>query len=335
MTIKEIAKLAGVSHMTVSRVINNSGSIHPDTRKRVLEIIQEHNYVPSASAKALISGKTHMIGVLIMYDLSNFPLDFFPPILEGISTVVSGSKYRIALYFDQNRSETQRTPDALLSHNQLDGLLVLSIEQESKTRERLKGLRVPIVVINQPISVAEYGNVVTNETMGAFQAVEHLINLGHRDIAMLRGDMRFIASVDRFEGYKKALAAHSIPLREELLGIGNLRHDLAYQETLRILQSGIPVSAVFASNDPMAMGTYRAAEQLGLSIPKDLSVVGYDNQQFAEYVNPPLTTIRKHRRTMGEKAAGMMLEKLNNDIPFDHITLDADLVIRGSTAPKA
>lgn len=334
MTIKEIAKLAGVSHMTVSRVINNSGSIHPETRKRVLKIIQEQNYVPSASAKALITGKTNMIGVLIMYDLSKFPLDFFPPILEGISQTVGGTPYRIALFFDYNRNETQRTPNALLNHNQLDGLLVLSVEQEAQTRERLQEIRIPIVVINQPIDIPGYGYVVTNERDGAFQAVEHLIRLGHRDIAMMLGDMHFIASVERFEGYKQALETYGIPFREALCGKGELRHHLAYQETLRILRGDIPVSAVFASNDTMAMGTYRAVAEMGLNIPRDISVVGYDNQEFAEYVNPPLTTIRKHRRTMGEKAAAMMIRMLDGEAACEHICINADLIVRSSTAPK-
>lgn len=331
--IKEIAKLAGVSHMTVSRVLNEPGRVKPETRERVMRIIKEHNYVPSTSARALISGRNYTIGLLVMYDLSQFPADFLASILQGISVALNERRYRTTLFFDQIDGRKNLVPAELLISGALDGLLIISLEEEQEVIRKIDSLKLSTVVINQRInSREEISYVAANDFEGGYQAVSHLIGLGHRQIVLLGGTPKFYTSIKRKEGYKRAFEDAGIALDQDLMLNGNFSKDDGYREMKRLLCKRQDITAVFAANDVMALGAYQAIRERGLRIPEDISVVGYDNQEFCDLVDPPLTTISKHRRAMGRKAAEIILDVIDNKSRSQRIVMPTDLIVRESTA---
>lgn len=330
--MKEIAKLAGVSHMTVSRVLNEPERVKPETRERVLQIIKEHDYVPSTSARALISGRNYTIGLLVMYDLSQFPADFLASILQGISVALNERGYRTTLFFDQIDGKKNLVPASLLTAGALDGILIISLEEENEVIQKIDSLKLFTVVINQRIDSREdISYVAANDFEGGYQAVSHLTALGHRKIVLLGGTPKFYTSIKRKEGYIKALEDAGIEIDQELILNGNFSKDDGYQEMKKLLSRRHDITAVFAANDVMALGAYQAIREKGLRIPEDISVVGYDNQEFCDLVDPPLTTISKHRRAMGRKAADIILDVIDRKSPPQHVVLPADLIVRKST----
>lgn len=330
VTLKDIARMANVSHMTVSRVVNGSQNVSEETRERVQKIIQETNYAPSETARALISGKTNTIGILVMYDLSRFPQDFLPTLLEGISFSLYERGYGCTLLFDQVNGKKNVISKRMLQKGQIDGLLIVSVERDAAVRKRVQDTDVPVVLVNQRIQEENVGYVVADEVRGSCEAVTYLLENGHRNIGYLGGTPVFSTSEERLEGYKKALKSHGVPFRPTLCRVGDFDNQKSYQQVLELLQQHPEVTAIFAANDAMALGAYRAAAELGLSIPQDLSVVGYDNQEYCQYIQPPLTTVSKHRRAMGKKAASLIVEAIESKKSPGKVVLNPELKVRSS-----
>ena len=332
--IKDIARLAGVSHMTVSRVLNEPERVKAETRNRILAIIEKEGYVPSASARALISGINRMIGLLIMYDLSQFPADFLTPVLQGVSTALSHRGYNTSIFFDQIDGKKNLAPINLMTPSALDGLLIISLEKETEVIKKIDTLKLPTVVINQKINLPNVSYVATDDCNGGMKAVQHLLDLNHTKIALLGGTPKFYTSIERRQGYEQALQNAGIAIDPELILVGNFDKQKGYETIKALLEKRSDVTAIFAANDVMALGAYQAIKEKGLCIPDDISVVGFDNQEFCDLVDPPLTTIRKHRRVMGEKAADIILENIEQTGSVQQVTLQTDLIIRKSTQKK-
>ena len=330
ITLKDIAKMANVSHMTVSRVVNGSQNVSEETRERVERIIQETNYTPSETARALISGKTNTIGVLVMYDLRRFPQDFLPALLEGISFSLYERGYGCTLLFDQVNGKKSVISKRMLQKGQIDGLLIISVERDAAIRKRVQDTDVPVVLVNQRIQEEEVGYVVADEVRGSCEAVTYLLQNGHRHIGYLGGTPVFSTSEERLEGYKNALETYGVPFNGALCRVGDFDNQKSYEQVLGLLGEHPEVTAIFAANDAMALGAYRAAAELGLAIPQDLSVVGYDNQEYCQYIQPPLTTVSKHRRTMGEKAASLIVEAIESKKSPGKVVLRPELKVRSS-----
>lgn len=330
VTLKDIARMANVSHMTVSRVVNGSQNVSEETRERIQKIIRETNYMPSETARALISGKTNMIGILVMYDLSRFPQDFLPALLEGISFFLYERGYGSILLFDQAHGKKNVISKRMLQEGQIDGLLIVSVERDAAVRKRLQGIDVPVVLVNQKIDEENVGYVVADEVRGSCEAVTYLIRNGHTHIGYLGGTPVFSTSEERFQGYKKALADNGIPFDKTLCRVGDFDNQKSYEQVHLLLDEHPEITAIFAANDAMALGAYRSASERGLSIPEDLSVVGYDNQEYCQYIQPPLTTVSKHRRAMGEKAARLIVEAIEEKKAPGKIALRPELKIRCS-----
>jgi len=331
INIKEVARLAGVSHMTVSRVINNSENVTPEMRERVNKVIAETGYVPSLAARTLNSGKSSTIGILVMYDMVQFPSDFLPPILEGISGVLVQNEFSMGLFFDQLNGKKNIAPYQLLTASQLDGLIIIGAESEAEIYERLKEINLPTVVINQKIEKTGVGYVIVDDCEGAYIATKHLISGGHRRIALLSGNEKFSTSRDRKKGYKKALKDAGISFDKEIVVSGEFNSDIAYQEIKKLFKNKNDITAIFSANDVMAMGAYHALLEMKLSIPEDVSVIGYDNQDFCEFVKPELSTISKKRKLMGEEAAKIIIDTIVNNKPIKSKILMPKIIIRNST----
>lgn len=336
VTIKDIAKFAGVSHATVSRVLNNKGSVNEQTRDRIISILQEHGYTPNISARSLISGRSFNLGLYILYDifLPTFPPDFLPGILAGMSERLDSTPYNVTLFFHQHGKENGKSNAAdRISPINLDGIFVLTLEKNVETIRRFIDQGLPVVLVNQHIDGLPVSSVVADDESGAFAVTRHLVSLGHRQIAFVEGNPRYWTSGQRKDGFYKALRAAGLTPDPSLEVIGYYDEELAYK-AMKDLLLRQRFTAVFSANDIMALGVYRAIKERGLRIPDDIAVVGFDDTEFARVIDPPLTTVKKPWREIGHEAAGAMLaqiESRDKEYSTKRIALQTRLVIRPST----
>jgi len=335
MTIRDIARLAGVSHATVSRVINNNPNVNEETREKIKKLIKENKFSPNSSARSLISGKTNNIGLLILYDLfqKQFPLDFLPAVLAGMVTRLNEYDYNLSLLFNQLQEKKDLIDLYKLSRNNYDGIFVLSLEKDSELAYKLGKISLPLVLVNQKIEGLDINYVVTDDETGAYEACMHLINLGHKKIGFIEGDPRYGTSVERKRGYYLALNNSGIDADLSLQKVGYYDQTGGYVAMQELLKENKGITAVFASNDFMALGAMKAIKEKGLRIPEDIAVVGFDDTEFAALVEPAMTTVRKPRTLMGYQAANLMINLLKDteNEKAMSIVLPANLIVRKSS----
>jgi LacI family transcriptional regulator len=331
VSIKDIARIAGVSHMTVSRVINNPDRVNSGTREKVLRIISEYGYRPNKSALSLLSGKSFNIGLLILYDVKQFPGDFLPPILIGLTSVLVDSGYNLTLYFDQYNGKKNLIKDNLLASHTVDGVIVISVESDVELAYRIGRIKVPVVLVNQNLNLSCVSSVGCDDFGGADEAVKYLLGKGHTRIGFIGGSEKYSTSRDRKSGYYKALEEAGIKLGPAFYEIGNFSKEGGYRAMGRMMKRAKGMTAVFCANDAMALGAYKAIHENNMKIPGDISVIGFDNQDFSAVIDPELTTVEKLRYQMGSEAALMMLDNLRESKPGGiHKTLPTRLIERAS-----
>lgn len=333
VTIKDIAKIVGVSHTTVSRVLNNSPRVSPETREKILRTMKELNFSPHLSARSLSSGKTYTIGLLILYDLQQFPADFLPPILAGMTTKLNEYGYNLTLFFDQIEGRKNQVPLERLVRGNMDGLFLLSVETEAELAYKAAQIDIPLVLVNQRIENIDLNYVVADDEGGAYSAVSHLLDLGHRQVAFIGGVPKYKTSMDRRAGYIRALSDRGINFDSRLERIGHFDKDKGYHAMRELIAEVKGITAVFCANDLMALGAIKAIREAGLRIPNDIAVVGFDDAEFAEAIEPSLTTVKKTRTMMGSEAARVMLEILNSEGHKEKykVILPTRLIVRDST----
>lgn len=332
VTIRDVARVAQVSHQTVSRVINDESSIRPQTRERVLKTIAELGFRPNQIARSLVTRKTNIVGLLI----SNITNPFFPDIVSGAQDVLYPSGCNMILAntgYDPHR-ELESVHHLLERH--VDGLIVCDTRTTPEVLADLAGdFSTPMVLLNRTTSAPQVGIVRTERVAAADEAVSYLLELGHRRIALLlAGRTNDVGAQRRLEGYTRALERAGIPLDEGLIvrGVSSVPGgNLAAEDLLGL--SPVP-TAVLCHNDVMAIGLMQGCTQRGLSIPADLSIVGWDDIAYASVVSPPLTTVRIPRYELGQEAARMLLELMRDgQANPDEVILPITLVRRGSTGP--
>jgi LacI family transcriptional regulator len=309
LTIQDIARLAGVSKATVSRVLNHHPSVSPAIYERVRRVIDEHGFVPNATATGLAGGKTHLIGVLTP------PLTWpaIPEMLRGIAEYIEDTPYEMVLYsirFERNHSEVL---DRILSMRMACGLVaILPGELFPRLIKRFhEGL--PLVLIDDQKKPAAIPRVSIDNRAGAYQATRYLLELGHRRIALIQGPQEYYCVMQRTQGYMQALQEAGVAIDRALFLQG--RFDVpSGRECAKALFSSERSSwpdAIFASNDQMAYGVLDVAEQMGIRIPEDISLVGFDDNILSARVHPPLTTIRQPFFEMGCKAVELLLAQVD------------------------
>ncbi len=337
MTIKDIANLANVSHATVSRVLNNSPNVKEETRQRVMKIIDQMGFSPRMSARALNSGKNYNIGLLILYDIfkSQFPTDFLPGILSGLTRELNKAGYMLSLFLDEAADGGgMEAVDALLNRN-LDGVIILGLETNTRLAYRISRIHLPILLVNHRFDDLPISSIMADDVQGAYVATKHLLDIGHRRIAFMEGDPRYYTGRARKEGYLLAMRETGVEPDPAILCVGMYDEGCAYEATLSLVNSGARFSAMFASNDIMALGILNALARLQLRVPEDVSLVGFDDTQFAMLIKPPLTTIKKPRTHLGMEAAGMILSMVEGEKEAEvrHVLLKTSLIERASTCP--
>lgn len=328
VTIYEVARQAGVSVATVSRYINNSAPVSTEVAHRLDKVMAELKYVPHAAARHLASRKTHVIGLL----LSTLHNDFFVPLLNGVESVVRKKDYNliIATYHGSRRSEM---PPPIGPHN-TDGLLVFSdgLVDEDLTDLHASGFPMVLVHRTPPPSLSIPSVTVENIEITR-NLIEHLIQVhGKRRIIFMRGPAQQEDSAWREMGYMSALAANGIAFDENLMLNGEFERNVAFRVLSHFLGNGskVPFDAVFTGDDDAAIGVLRALHSYGYRIPEDIAVVGFDDLGFAQFLNPPLTTVRAPTELVARTATERLFDILENKPSDGAAILPTEIIFRQS-----
>jgi DNA-binding LacI/PurR family transcriptional regulator len=348
VTIYDIAARARVTAATVSRAMNGKPGISPETRERVMAIVREERYYPSPAASslrakaALRTRATREIGILSPFFIG----DFFLKIFESLHRQLKD--FDLILYNAQTPAHRREVIHRIVAEEKLSGLLVASTPILLEEEMLVASMRIPVVLVEA--RHPSYSSVDYDHRIGAFKAVSHLIELGHREIAIIGGkpETRLYSPIgkERLAGYRMALAVAGIPAREELILHGEWTSEDAYAAARGLLAAdgrrsarGRPSStarptAIFATSDVQAAGVLMAARELGVRVPGELSVVGYDNMSFSQYLG--LTTMWQHHDVLARNAANLLLEELASGARTgERIVLQPELVVRTSTAAPA
>jgi LacI family transcriptional regulator len=331
ITIMDVAREAGVSDATVSRVLSGYEFVKESTRNRVLEAVERLGYVANLQARSLAGGRTQIIGLLV----PNLDINYVGSIVRGIDQELERANYELMLYTTHRHRNKESLYVSAIANGLTAGLLLLVPLVPTAYLDALRERNFPYVLIDQ-VDGTEQSNVVdATNWQGAYEATRYLHELGHERIAIITGLLEVRSAVDRLAGYKAALADCDIPLRDELIFEGDFRQIPSYEVIKACLQSMRPLpTAIFASNDLSAFGAMDAIREAGLRIPDDISIVGFDDIPQASMVYPKLTTVQQPLEQMGRVAVKMLLEQIENPgRPARRVTLGTQLIIRDSCAP--
>lgn len=329
VTIYDVAREAGVSMATVSRVVNGNPNVKPLTRKKVQDAIERLGYRPNAVARGLASKKTTTVGVIIP-DISS---TFYAEIARGIEDIANMYHYNIILSNSDQKSDRELDLINTLLEKQVDGLLFLG---GNVTEEHVRAFRtssVPVVLSATEDPNGELPSVNINHRQAAYDAVKRLLDKGLRDIAMVSGPLNDpLRGMARFQGYKKALEEFGIPFQEEYVRVGNYRYESGIDAARYFLGLDKPPQAVFAASDEMAIGVIHHFQDSGLLVPKDLWVVGYDDTRFAMMVRPMLSTVSQPMYDIGAVSMRLLTKYMNKEkVNEPTVVLQHEFVERNST----
>ena len=333
VTIKDVAKMSGVSIKTVSRVVNNVAEVSPDTRIKVNQAISQLGYQPNTMARGLVKGRTNTVGVIIPHSAEYiFAHPFFTEVLRGIAEVLSAHDHNLLLYLAYDKVPYVR----LYSQRQVDGLILMSIPVGDPNLRGIHNSGVPFVSTCRLSEDDHLANVVDADFAdGVKQGMEHLISLGHRHIALLPGPMSLISVRLRRQGYQNALRIYGLPESNGDILEGDFSSESGHALAIKAMELPNPPTALVCGDDLIAFGAIQALKEMGYRVPEDVSVIGFDDINLARFSSPPLTTVRQDTYQKGRIAAETLLAMmLNKDKASPkQILLDTKLVIRNSTAP--
>ncbi|MBN2500852.1 MAG: LacI family DNA-binding transcriptional regulator [Anaerolineales bacterium] len=329
VTIKDVAREAGVSYSTVSRVVNGFEYVNAETRAKVLEAMGRLEYVVNQQARNLVKGQSRVVGLLI----HGFDSNYMGEVVRGIDDALFEAQYDLLLYTTHRQREREATYVTNITQGLVDGLLLLLPRDPSSYLESLSRRKFPFVMIDHRAESADVNAVTSTNWQGAYEATEYLIKLGHNRIGFIAGDRLVACSKDRLQGYKDALKANQIAFDQALVCEGDFFHPAGFDGATTLLTRQDPPTAIFASNDVMAFGAIEAALHMGYRIPHDVSIIGFDDIAQAGISHPKLTTVRQPLREMGSEAAALLLRMMTNGTNFDPrcVELPTQLIVRQST----
>ncbi len=331
-TIKDIAQKSGVSLTTVSRVLNNSGYVKEETKKKVLSAINELNYTPSAIARSLSKNKTNTIGVVIP-EINN---QFYGEVIKGISEVAVEYNQNIILCNTDNDIEKEVKALKLLKEQRIQGIIIAptSVEDDfnSEYLITIEQLGIPIVLADGHVKYADFSGAFVDNIKGAYESTEALIKAGHKKIAIITGRMNSDAAQNRLIGYKKALALNNIPFSEKYVFKGDYGEKLAYELTKKMLLMEDRPTAVFISSNKMTIGCIKALTEEGLKIPKDMALIGFDRIDILNSLGMNISFVDGPTTELGSIAMKILMENIKNIEHFKvkKITIAPKLVLKGS-----
>ncbi|GAJ72988.1 LOW QUALITY PROTEIN: purine nucleotide synthesis repressor [Vibrio sp. JCM 18904] len=326
-TIKDVARLAGVSTTTVSHVINKTRFVAEATQEKVMKAVDELNYAPSAVARSLKCNSTRTIGMLVTQSTNLF----FSEVIDGVESYCYRQGYTLILCNTGGIYEKQRDYIRMLAEKRVDGILVMCSDLTEELKEMLdRHADIPKVVMDWggPES-SQADKIMDNSEEGGYIATKHLIDNGHTDIACLSGHFEKLACQERIAGFRRAMSEANLAVNEDWILEGNFECDTAVLVADKITAMDKRPTAVFCFNDTMALAA--ACNKTGSKFPEDISVIGYDNIELAEYFSPPLTTIHQPKRRVGKNAFEILLERIKDKEHEKRIfEMQPELVIRNT-----
>jgi LacI family transcriptional regulator len=330
VTIYDVAREAGVSMATVSRVVNNNPNVKPQTRKKVFEAIERLGYRPNAVARGLASKKTTTVGVVIP-DISNA---IFAEVARGIEDIANMYRYNIILCNADKKKDKEISVINTLLEKQVDGLLFMGGTVTKEHIEAFKSSSVPIVLCATTDDNNAIPAVDINHEKAAYDAVQLLIQQGHRNIGMISGTLQDPANgFARFQGYKKALEEANIPVVDEHIRVGNYRYESGIEAMKYFINLADRPTAIFAATDEMAIGAIHTIQDANLKVPEDISVISVDNSRMASMVRPLLTSVAQPMYDIGAVSMRLLTKLMNKEnVEVTKIVLPHELIIRKSVA---
>ncbi|SPM24552.1 substrate-binding domain-containing protein [Vibrio cholerae] len=327
-TMKDIARLAGVSTSTVSHVINKSRFVSDEIAERVNNAAQQLNYAPSALARSLKMNRTKTIGMLVTTSTN----PFFGEVVKGVERSCYHQGYNLILCNTEGDNQRMKASINTLLQKRVDGLLLMCSTLEGERLDVFDRYPdIPIVVMDWGPILFASDKIQDNSLQGGYMAAKHLIESGHKEIGCITGPLIRHQAQMRYEGYKRALAEAGIAINPDWIVESDFECEGGYQAFEKLYQRGKLPSALFVSNDMIAMGVIQAASQRGLRVPDDLSLIGYDDVHIAKFMTPALTTIHQPKYRLGKAAVDTLLYRLENpDTTAQVVQLEPTLVVRSS-----
>jgi len=330
ITLEDIARMSGVSRSTVSRVVNGDPHVDERTRRRVQDVIQSVDFHPNVAARGLAAGHTQVLGLVIPTGVASIFTDpYFPLVIQGVSSACNARGYSVMLWLAEPEYE-RKTIAQILNNSLIDGVIVSAMQMDDPLIERLSETRRPFITIGRHPTNQDISYVDVDNRSGAYQAVSYLLRSGRKRVGAVNGPENTIASWDRYQGYQDALRERGVPLRPELLVVGEFSDASGYQAMKCLLRQ--KPDAVFVASDAMALACMRAINEEGLRIPEDIAVVGFDDIPPAANSKPPLTTVRQPIQRTGSLAAEMLIDMIEHpDSGPRRVVLPTELVLRSSS----
>lgn len=337
-TIKEVARVAGVSTATVSHVINKTRYVSPEITERVKNAMDELNYVPNLSAFTLRTKRTMSISLLIPLLVNETDCVYFSQIARGVETVLKANGYNTILSNtnDNMKREIEEIENA--KNRMVDGMIITPTEQNQRFIEEMN-IKCPIVFIDRPApGLTEYDSIISDTFGGCKDAVGKLIGLGHRNIGIVINTQ--FSTDERIGGYKQALMEHGIPYDERLVKVGNNTFEEGYRLGESLIKENQDMTAIFLATNHMAQGVMRYMQEKHIQIPSDISVLVFDDYEWSQLYYPPLTSLKQDAYGLGKKAAETILERIETpgkkkEISIQEIRLPLSLMVRNSlTIPR-
>lgn len=330
-SMKDVARRADVSITTVSHVLNGTRKVADPTQTRVLAAIEELGYRHNLVARSLKTQRTFTIGLL----LSDIQNPFFTAVVRGVEDLALARGYH--LFLCNTDEDPEREDDYLreLGKKQVDGLIVASAAPREDPAEQLQSQSVPLLLMDREVRGVRADTIRVDNRRGMQLIAEHLVGLGHRRVGLVSGPLDKVSGYERYEGLHDALVGHGVELHPSLVRFGDFRLEGGKSGTLELLSSSEPPTALVVANNQMTLGALFALKELRLVVPRDISIVGFDDTEWAPLVSPPLTTVAQPAYEMGVEAASMLLDRVEaaEESEPRHAFLPPRLVVRNSTAP--
>ncbi|MCM8712011.1 LacI family transcriptional regulator [Clostridium sp. SYSU_GA19001] len=328
VTIKDIARIANVSHTTVSRALNNSPFINEDTKTKIMDIAKQLNYVPNYNAKSLVLDRSYNIGLFFSTLSEVTSSRFFYDTIRGVNSVMKENYNLVVGGIDDYKSFIS------INKKRFDGIILMS--QSSSDNSFIYDVlkkNIPLVVLNRDIDDSSVVNILSGDKKGAYNAVTFLIRMGHKDIAIIEGKKEFKATNERKDGFLNAMIDNKLQINSEYMVEGDYTFESGYNAMKKLLKLTKIPTAVFCSNDEMAVGAIKAAAEAKLSIPKDISIIGFDDSQLGAFITPALTTVKRPINEVSRIGAEKLFSIIEDSSKKgEKIYIDTVLIKRESVA---
>ena len=328
-TLKDVAREADVSVSTVSRALNDSEKVHPDTKEHVKKVAEELGYMPSRVARRLRlqKGKASLLG-LVIPDIRN---PFFADVTRGVEDVAQAHDYALLISNSDEDAEKQRLALEILQTEDVDGVIVPPVGTHDPAIKTLIDSGIAVVCVDRRLQNARVDTILSDNRKGAYEAVSHLIELGHERIGFIGGVPHISTLTERREGYEQALRDHGLPVDPALIREGDVRREQGRVFTEQLLALDRPPTALFTGNNLTTLGALAALNERGVAVPDEMALVGYDDVPWPMALNPPPTVVDQPGYEMGRRAAEILLERLQSpDRSPTTVTLQPKLIVRRS-----